>query len=607
MRLNLQYNPYIPPVALTALVAVLLGYLAWRLRARTRGVAPFVLMTAAVAIWSGAYAVELAATDLATKLVCIPFEYLGIVSAPVALLLFVADYTGRENWLTRRNVALLFVVPAITLIVLLTDNLHHLFYTRIALDASGSFPNLSLTYGLWFWIHSTYSYLAMLVGTILLVRSLLTFPDVYRGQAVTLLIGVIAPWVANAIYIFKVSPFAKLDLTPFGFAITGLMLGLSLIRYRLLDILPAARDAVFSSLRDPVIVLDKLDRIVDLNPAAQSLIGSPEASLIGTPAVKVIANRPDLIERFRDAADAQDEITLSAQGTERTYDLRISTLYNQRRKPSGRLIVLRDISDAKQAHKQLIQARDRAVETLNVRSRMVAMVSHDFLTPLSTIIGYSDMLSQNVLGPLTTQQQDVIKRMTANASELLGLVNSLLDEAQLESGKLAIKVTSFEPAKLAGTLEANLRHKAEDKGLKLSVEVAAGLPPTVTGDPHRLTQVLNNLVENAVKFTEKGGVTVKFVPHDTDQWSVAVADTGPGIAPRDREHIFEPFWQSDNPATQGHKGIGLGLSIASQLAARMGGRLTLESQVGKGSTFTVTLPVKSAGEVTDVKPSGADR
>jgi len=182
-------------------------------------------------------------------------------------------------------------------------------------------------------------------------------------------------------------------------------------------------------------------------------------------------------------------------------------------------------------------------------------------------------------------------RLIANTNHMLGLVNNLLDRARMEAGTLTLNIGDFSPARLIDGVKGVMDVMANSKGLELTTQVADDVPGTLQGDWQRLYQILINFANNAVKFTQEGGVDIRIYRHDADHWVMAVADTGIGIPKEAQEYIFEPFRQVDDSATREYGGAGLGLSIVKQLVTMMGGWIELESEEGKGSTFTVVLPL----------------
>lgn len=243
----------------------------------------------------------------------------------------------------------------------------------------------------------------------------------------------------------------------------------------------------------------------------------------------------------------------------------------------------------------LAQARDEALAASRFKSRILANVSHDLRTPLNGVLGYADMLQEGVYGPLNARQQAAEARILAHARHLVSLIDSLLDQALLEDNRLELSRLPFSPAAVLDEVESIMGVMAQKKGLALITEVDPALPDTLTGDSRRLRQIMVNLVENAVKFTEQGQVRVRLYP-EAARWVIEVTDTGRGIPAAAQATIFDPFQQVDGSTTREKRGVGLGLSIVRQLTALMGGEIHLASQVGQGSTFAVALPLLAQGE-----------
>jgi len=313
----------------------------------------------AIVEWSLGNVLEMGSTELSTKLFWTNAEYLGIVALPVMWLFFGLHYTGQERWLTRRNLALVAIVPLITLLLVWSNGLHGLMWHHISLDTSGPFSSVVKTYGTWFWVHTAYSYLLLLLGTVVLVHALIRRPRLYHGQAMTLLISALVPWLGNASYISGLTVMPHLDVTPYAFALSGLAIAWGLFRFRLLEIIPVAHETIVEGMRDSVIVLDERNRIVDLNLAAQRIIGHPAAEAIGQPAARMLSGQTDLVGRYRDVPEAHEEIILGQGKTQCAYDLRISPLRDHRGRIAARLVILRDITDRKRAER-LLQGLNQA-------------------------------------------------------------------------------------------------------------------------------------------------------------------------------------------------------------------------------------------------------
>jgi signal transduction histidine kinase len=247
------------------------------------------------------------------------------------------------------------------------------------------------------------------------------------------------------------------------------------------------------------------------------------------------------------------------------------------------------------ANEELAQANERLRELDRLKSKFVSMVSHELRTPLGAIQGFAEMLQAGIYGSLSKKQDDALERIKKNTRRLLIIVNDLLDQARIEAGELSIRPTLFSPHELIENLEATVGVLVERKGIELTTEVADDIPDALYGDKERLHQILVNLTDNAVKFTEEGGVHVHICRPDgkyTSHWAMEISDTGPGISEEDRELVFAPFRRVDDSMTREHIGVGLGLSIVKQLVELMNGDIILESEPGHGSTFTVVLPLQ---------------
>ncbi len=260
------------------------------------------------------------------------------------------------------------------------------------------------------------------------------------------------------------------------------------------------------------------------------------------------------------------------------------------------IAVKQDISLRKEAEQALQQARDAAIEANRLKTQLLANVSHDLRSPLGAIIGYAEMLQANIFGNMTTEQAKATREILDSANQLLTFVNNLIGQAQLETGKVVIRERPFEPLTLVESVRPTASYQAARKDLQLTFEIDPALPPVLLGDDYWLQQIVHNLVNNAIKFTEQGGVTVRFFPEDEHHWAIEVKDTGIGIPPEYHEKIFSAFEQVDGTATRRIGGSGLGLSIVKQLTELMGGSIRLESAPGKGATFTVILPLKFPDE-----------
>ena len=223
------------------------------------------------------------------------------------------------------------------------------------------------------------------------------------------------------------------------------------------------------------------------------------------------------------------------------------------------------------------------------KSQFLANMSHELRTPLNAILGYTELILDKIYGETPEKMREVLERLHANGKHLLGLINDVLDLSKIEAGELTLDLADYSLKEVVQTVFTAVELLATGKKLALTIDVAPNLPRG-HGDERRLVQVLLNLVGNAIKFTDKGEVAIEATTSD-GSFTVAVRDTGPGISPSDQGKIFEEFQQAENAATKRKGGTGLGLSIAKRIIGMHGGRIWVESDVGKGSTFAFTIPV----------------
>jgi signal transduction histidine kinase len=224
------------------------------------------------------------------------------------------------------------------------------------------------------------------------------------------------------------------------------------------------------------------------------------------------------------------------------------------------------------------------------KSQFLANMSHELRTPLNAILGYAELMLDSIYGEPSDKMRTVLERLQSNGRHLLGLINDVLDLSKIEAGQLILSLDDYSMSDVVHGVVSAVEPLAAEKRLAFKAEVTPGLP-TGHGDGRRLSQVLLNLVGNAIKFTDKGEVAIR-ASAANGAFTVAVCDTGPGIAAADQAKIFEEFQQADSSITRKKGGTGLGLSIAKRIIEMHGGRMWVESEPGKGSTFYFTLPVR---------------
>ena len=339
--------------------------------------------------------------------------------------------------------------------------------------------------------------------------------------------------------------------------------------------------AILNSIADGVIVFDKKWNAMQANPAIKGLLDIP-LELIVNKSFRDLVEHPRLSAKSRPLLYAMMDhgtqpIGFRVEWSEKTLSVGAASVYDSQGLNIGTVIVFRDFT--------------REAEVEKLKSTFVGIVSHELRTPLNAILGYAEMFKEAVYGPMNEKQVNTADRIMKNTERLLGLINDLLDQAQMEAGKMTIRMQVVRPADLLDSLHGVMDKSAADKNLNLISEIDPFLPEALNGDPARLQQILVNLVSNAIKFTEHGGVNVMLFQRDETQWGIEVSDTGSGIPESQLPFIFDTFRQVDSMDNRSHGGFGLGLSIVKQLVGFMNGQIRVKSELEKGTTFTITLPL----------------
>jgi signal transduction histidine kinase len=266
-------------------------------------------------------------------------------------------------------------------------------------------------------------------------------------------------------------------------------------------------------------------------------------------------------------------------------------LYQFRTEFDARLSALTvSLDEASIARDEAESARHRAENADRAKSQFLANMSHELRTPLNAIIGYDEAMLGGMVGEFQPKQHQLLGHIQYNSRRLLGLINDVLDLSKIESGSLKVFAAPMSPQQVVTRTIESVKSLAQEKNLALEVKVADDAPALVLSDEKKIEQVVINLVGNAIKFTTTGGVYVDVRSLNPKQWQILVRDTGIGIPREKQTDIFEPFQQVDNSSTRKFKGTGLGLSISKRMVEIMNGTIEVTSDIGKGTTFTVTLP-----------------
>jgi PAS domain S-box-containing protein len=341
-------------------------------------------------------------------------------------------------------------------------------------------------------------------------------------------------------------------------------------------------------------------KIVLANEAAGALLARSPSELVGSDYSALLG---DLGYEVRTALEGASTVAGERQISDsddlaRTFDVSVAPILDHEGNPEQVLVVGNDVTVRKEAEKTLIAARDAAEQAIKVKAEFLANVSHEIRTPMNGVIGFTELLLSE---DLPADHRDLASSIKRSGESLLHIINDILDVSKLEAGRETLQETPTAINTLCEDVADCYSWRALDKGLQLTVQSQLEKDTVLITDAPRLRQVLGHLLSNAIKFTPSGSVTVE-VCMKHRRLMVSVVDTGIGIPADKIDSVFETFGKVDNSATRQHGGIGLGLHLCRQLVELLGGQITVQSTLGKGSRFTIDVPVKLVEQVDRVGP-----
>ena len=352
---------------------------------------------------------------------------------------------------------------------------------------------------------------------------------------------------------------------------------------------------ILESMNDTLVVLDEQARIVRVNASLQRLLGYTESDLIGKPFSSILED-PEVARQLPSMKNSRDRVTkLDTRYRKATracvpVSLSAAGMRDSDGHPRGFVCVAQDITERLRTERELLQAKELAEKVSESKSEFLANMSHELRTPMNGVLGMTELLLATELDP---EQIDCAETIRGSADSLLAIINDILDFSKIEIGKLDLEAVPFDLCVTAEEVLNLQAQRAESKQLDLALYYSADAPRSLVGDPGRVKQVLTNLVNNALKFTDAGHVLVE-IDGTLDEAGIAgmcikVVDTGIGIAEKKLSQVFEMFTQADASTTRKYGGTGLGLSISRQLAEMMGGSLVAHSTEGTGSSFVFAV------------------
>jgi PAS domain S-box-containing protein len=494
--------------------------------------------------------------------------------ASIAWFLFTLEYAGYGDWKRRKVLTAVFSIPTVTLVLLMTNDYHVLFWSEylVKYDAASGLVIPASTPGIWFWIHAAHLWLLQLLAIGLILRKAIDSWSIYRMQSITLIAATVPVMISN--WLFNAG-LTTLDYTPAVTAIAAAGYTWGVYRHELFDLVPVARDTVLEEMRDAVIVMDRKNRIIDVNDAALTVLTVDE-EIVGEPASDVLPF--ELLETDGGVARSNQELTLATRGTQKHYRLQTTRMTDDG-KHAGTVLVLQDVTELKRRERELQRTNEELSQTNEELEILNRIVRHDIQNDMNVVQGHAQLVETL----LDEEDEDAIEPVLHNTQHAIELTETVRDLINAATGDEELEM---EPVDLLDLLDKEI------KRARVAHEEAT-FNLVLPEEPNRievwgttmLSSVITNLRSNAVRHndTDDPEITVSVAVQE-ETVTIWVADNGPGVPEDKREEIFGRGEKGlDSP------GSGIGLYLVDTLVDEFGGSVHVEDNEPRGAVFVIEL------------------
>ncbi len=567
-NMQYQYIPYIWPLIASAFVTLSLGVYAllrWR---NAKGTTSFILSMFVVTIWSGANALEMSGIDFSTKLFWANMQYFAYCYSPVTLLALCMQFTGYDNLVRSRKILWIGVIPTVIVLLAWTDGLHGLIRYDMHLDYSGMFPVITKKYGPAFFIHAFYSHFLNIAAWILLIKAVFFKITVYRKQAIALLFGLSMIIIPNILYISGLSPVKGFDITPVFFGPAGLIIAWGIFRYKMFDLVPLARATVIETMDAGVMVLDLQERVLDINPAFEKIVGVSSSQISTRRVDEVCSGIPELVKACMDRNVTHTEFLTNTKELSKIYEVLLSPLTNTKGVLIGRLAVTYEITEKKLAQKAYLKQQWR-LAVIEERERM----ARDMHDNLGQVLGFINLQAQGIKQELMNKGMDTV---SYKLDKLINATQSA--HTEIREYIRDVRNSAYMEKDFITALKKELSEFEEQTGIRVKLNIAdefayEELKPVIRIN---MLNIIKEAMNNIRKHAEAQNAGISFSVYQNHLFAV-VEDDGRG---------FEPVQSQNNIKTR------FGLDIMKERATDMGGRIEIRSAAGKGCRIELIVPIK---------------
>jgi len=569
--------------AFTSAVAV------WVWRKHGQSSTTLSLLLLAAVIWTLGEGLDTGSSDLASKFFFEELKYLGIVAIPVIFTIYAFQQTGRQKWISRRTIALLSIVPLVSLGLLLTNEWHHLFFSQVWVNPINPYSSLNTMPGPGFILFVGYTFSLLLAAPILAAQMLLRSRQLYGRQAVALLLTAVFPWIFAVLFQFT-NAFVFNPTPPIVCFVGAAVALVNPAHLHIEDIVSVARETVVESMGDAVIVLDENNSVVDLNNAAQKLTDCSKSQMVGSRLEQVFPDFPVMVGKEFQAAERQREFELVKADEHLTFDVGMSLISDRSGRVNCRVLVLHDVTERRRAEESLKHYSQHLEEVVEERTRklrqaermaaigeLAAMVGHDLRNPLTGIAAATYYVKTKA-SKLTEKEKDMLATIESSIDYSNKIINDLLEYSM----QTKLDLSETDPKSLLKQALSHIETPA-----KIIVVDETTSAPRLKVDKEKMRRVFVNIIRNAFDAMPKGGTLRVESRKVKENVVINFSDTGFGMSNEVLTKLWEPLF------TTKAKGMGFGLPISKRILEAHGGTISVESSPGKGSTFKVALPIEA--------------
>ncbi len=563
---------------------------------KSPGVFYLSLMQFFTALWAIFYGFEYSAITIDLKLLWSKFSYLGIAFTPVSFLLFALSFSSKEDLVTKQIWSILIAIPTIFIVMVFTNDYHHLHWQSASIH-----PEYNTTvyqYGILFWMLFVFTYTLLIISVVNIMQLLLRFPEYFQSQLIILVLACFFPITGNMMYLMDLNPVSGFDWTPIFFLVSGILLAYINIKYGIFYLVPFARNKLIDIMRDGILVVDSMGRIADINPAFLKISQKQAHHVLGKNVSDVFPNLKSLVDQIAKNKELEQlEFSTEIEGSKHSFDMRISPLYDKRLFYSGRLIVLRDVTERTVSEKKTKVTNDLLKDEISEKEKLISdldafahTVAHDLKNMLGAIVTCSDMMEMEIDRKNEDGMREVNELIQLSANKTLHVTKELLTLASVRQQDVAS--TEIDMLQVVTDSLDRIKDMVESNSVTIKVPEKW---PTALGYHPWIEEVWVNYLSNAIKY----GGTPPVIEMGADQLPLQqkvrfwIKDNGKGLSQNEQEQLFQKFSRLDPTRAEGH---GLGLSIVKRIVEKLEGDVGVMSsgKDGDGSMFYFTLPTKTA-------------